>query len=303
MKLFLKALPVMFVLIISTQLFSQEEITPVIPADGASDINVGIIKWNGTEGNTYDIYFGLTENPELYKSNLQVCEEKPVLLELNKKYYWRVVEKKDDKELRTSKIFSFSTLPIELNPAVEYKPCVDTRDYKIYWTVTINGNEWFAHNLDFEEQGFSYYYNDDESKKVYGKLYTGTALNDNSVKLCPEGWHIPTLAEWEDLLNSFGGYKNAGKDLKESSDNFWRESKKNERTNKSGMTILPSGSRDSKPSYSNLGKYSMFWTSTKSPKVKEGFMTVDFGFMRDNAINEHGDLNWGYSIRCVRNKK
>ena len=109
-----------FVVFSNNKIYAQKEITAVLPTDGASNINIGILKWSAQEGMKYDLYFGLSANPELFKSDLDTMELKPIILELNKKYYWKIVEKKEGKVIRTSKIFTFSTLPITLNPTVEY---------------------------------------------------------------------------------------------------------------------------------------------------------------------------------------
>ena len=228
-------------------------------------------------------------------------EVKPVILELNKKYYWKIVEKKNGKVIRTSKIFAFSTLPITLNTTLKYKSFVDLRDYKIYWTITVNGKEWFVQNLDYDLPNNSWYYDNSETNKVYGKLYSGQSLTTNLSDICPKGWHIPSQQEWTDLINTFGGLKVAGAALKETTDLYWRNSKY-DRTNSSGITVLPAGSRDTKPSFSNLNKYTSFWTSTPNPKVRNSFSTIDFGFMRDNVIVSDGDPGWIYSIRCVKDK-
>jgi uncharacterized protein (TIGR02145 family) len=300
-NLLLLLLCISFAMQLNKTVYSQKEIAALLPIDGSINVNVGILKWLGAPGSKHDLYLGLSANPVLYKSDLDTTEEKPVILELNKKYFWKVVEKKVGKEIRTSKVFSFSTLPITLNPSVGYKPFVDLRDYKVYWTIKIGEKEWFAQNLDYELQDLSWYYNNSVSNKVYGKLYSGHLLTTNMEDICPEGWHIPTQQEWTDLINVCGGLKNAGPSLKETTDLYWRNSK-NKRTNESGMTILPAGSRDSKPDFSNLGKYSFFWTSTPNPKIKNSFFTIDFGFMRDNGIFNPGDPNWNFSIRCVKDK-
>lgn len=278
---------------------AQKEISAVFPPDGSSNVNAGVLKWTAQEGMKYDLYFGLTAHPPLYKSDVETMELKSVILELNKKYYWKVVEKKDGKTIRTSKVFSFSTLPIALNASLVYKSMHDSRDNKVYWTITHNGKEWFVQNLDYDLQGKSWYYDDSESNKGYGKYYSGQALTSNPNDICPEGWHIPSLQEWTDLINAFGGFKLAGSALKESTDAYWRAYKVG-RTNASGMTVLPAGSRDSKPSFANLGKYANFWTSTPNPKVQNSFNTINFGFMRDNLISGTGDPAWSYSVRCVK---
>jgi len=282
-----------------TSLYAQDEINALQPINGSSNVNIGILKWTVKEGCLYDLHFGTTQSPTLYKSGLQTGEEKPVVLELNKTYYWKVVEKKDGKETRSSKIFSFSTLPITLNPSVKYNSFVDLRDYKVYWTTNIDGKEWMVQNLDYDLPSFSFYYDNSEANKVYGKLYLGEALTGKQKEICPEGWHIPTREEWENLLKISGGYKSAGVAIKESSAKYWRTSNF-ARSNSSGMTILPAGSRDSKPSYSNMGKYTFFWTSTPDVKTPGSFYNIDIGFMRDGVINNPGDKNWSYSIRCLK---
>lgn len=290
-----------FVIFSNCKIYAQKEISAVLPADRANNVNVGILKWSAQEGMKYDLYFGTSTNPSLFKSNLDTMEVKPIILELNKKYYWKIVEKKNGKEIRTSKIFTFSTLPITLNASLKYNSFVDLRDYKIYWTITVNEKEWFVQNLDYDLQNNSWYYDNSETNKIYGKLYAGQSLTTNPNDICPEGWHIPTQQEWTDLVNAFGGLKVAGSTLKETTDLYWRNSKV-VRTNKSGMTILPSGSRDSKPSFANLGKYTSFWTSTPNPKIPNSYYAINLGFMRDNLIIDGGDPNWSYSIRCVKDK-
>jgi len=278
---------------------AQTQISAIQPVDNAKNVQIGVIKWNALADHQYDLYFGTTANPPIYNADLQHGEEKPVILELNKKYYWKVVEKKEGKVLRTSKVFSFSTLPIQLNPKVNYIALVDTRDHKVYWTVKIGEKEWFAQNLDFDLAEMSWYYDNNPQNSLYGKLYAGKALTINQQGICPETWHIPTIEEWNDLIENSGGLKTVGKNLKDSSPLYWRTSNM-ARSNDSGMTVLPAGSRDSKPSYANMGKYTFFWTSTPDQKVAGSFLNIDLGFMRDKVNISPGDQNWSYSIRCVR---
>ncbi len=285
----------------SLSVYGQNAISAVFPNDGAKNINVGIIKWETHEGDRFDLYFGTNPNPPLYKADLLIMEEKPIIIELNKTYYWKIVEKKGSKILRTSKIFSFSTLPIQLNTSVDYTYIVDKRDYKVYCTTVVNGKEWLAQNLDYELPNNSWYYDNSEANKVYGRLYLGQSLTTNPNDICPEGWHIPTQQEWTELISAFGEVKTVGSALKDKTNLYWRNSNC-ARTNSSGMSILPAGSRDSKPSFANLGKYTFFWSSTPSPKILNSFIKTDFGFMRDNVNFEVGDPKWSYSIRCVKDK-
>jgi len=279
--------------------FSKTVIKAVFPADGAKDVNTGILEWSGKEGSQFDLYFGTDSDPVLYKSNLKKMIEKPVIIGLNKKYYWKVVEKQNDIVVGTSKVFSFTTLPIQLNPSLKYNSFIDSRDGRVYWTIKIGGKEWMAQNLDYDLSGRSWYFSDSVKNKVYGRLYSGEAVSSSASDICPEGWRIPSEDDWRELLSELGGEKKAGLSLKESSGKLWSKSK-NPGNNESGMTVLPSGSRDSKPSYSNLGKYAFFWTSTPVPKKPENYYKIDLGFMRDQVNISSGSAGWGYSIRCVK---
>jgi uncharacterized protein (TIGR02145 family) len=60
--------------------------------------------------------------------------------------------------------------------------------------------EW---NLAFENKqpAWCYYKNKKGSGKEYGKLYNYYAVIDTR-GLAPEGWHIPSLDEWNQLIDS-----------------------------------------------------------------------------------------------------
>jgi uncharacterized protein (TIGR02145 family) len=94
--------------------------------------------------------------------------------------------------------------------------------------VTIGKQKWSTTNLDVEsfkngdpikeaktneewilaeqsgEPAWCYYDNDEKNESQYGKLYNWHAVND-SRGLAPDGWHIPTDAEWKELSQHLGG--------------------------------------------------------------------------------------------------
>jgi len=292
---------VLTALIICTTLSASSlpAIKAEFPVNNAININTGILRWSAIEGAvTYDLYLGTSSNPMLYKQGLTSVEEKPVVFGFSRKYFWQVFAITAERDTIKSDLFSFTTLPVQLMPDLKYESYVDLRDYKIYWSVDIGSKQWMISSLDYDLQDHSWYYDNSEENKIYGRIYDGSFLIDNST-LAPSGWHIPSLEEWEALLSAVGGIKDAGIYLKESSDLYWRKSNYS-RTNSSGFSILPSGSRDGSGKFSNGGKYVFFWTTTPDQKIVGNFRKVDFGFMRNNAILTTAETNYGYSVRCVK---
>ncbi len=110
----------------------------------------------------------------------------------------------------------------------------------------------------------------------YGALYNWYAVNTN--KLCPEGWHVPTDLEWDQMAlfldpeaimwaeeSSIAGGK-----LKETGLTHWTSS--NPSTNETGFTALPGGTNgigstgNTVGAFFGLGQNGYWWTSTILPE-------------------------------------
>lgn len=71
---------------------------------------------------------------------------------------------------------------------------------------------WACYNVDTDYPGSKVYGGDETKRSSYGGLYNWTQIMASG--FCPEGWHIPTLAEWQTLIDFLGGDAVAGGHLK-----------------------------------------------------------------------------------------
>lgn len=126
----------------------------------------------------------------------------------------------------------------------EYGTLTDDRDGQEYKTVEMNGVTWMAENLRYEaaDSAKSYCYMDSCAK--YGRYYRYPLVSDSTEALCPSGWHVPTLGDWDDLLDFVGD--SAGIDLKavygwEYINSVGKTITKNHGMDKYGFGIVPNG--------------------------------------------------------------
>jgi len=126
---------------------------------------------------------------------------------------------------------------------------------------------------------------------TYGRVYNwSTAMNG----VCPEGWHLPSDAEWTTLTNSVGGETTAGTKLKANSP-LWNSNGKG--TDDYGFSALPGG-RYYSGTFGGVGFYGDWWSATEyngSAYSRDMFYGGDV----HRASSDKTDL---YSVRCVRDK-
>jgi len=77
---------------------------------------------------------------------------------------------------------------------------MDTRDNQKYPIIKIGEQIWMAKNLNFASVKSYCYDNDLENCKKYGRLYEW----ESALKSCPEGWHLSTEYEWQELEKFLG---------------------------------------------------------------------------------------------------
>ncbi len=235
----------------------------------------------------------------------------------------------------------------------------DSRDGKVYNTVTIGEQVWMAENLAYlpivvgpeacslepgHEADKYYYVNGYNGTDVaaakattnyqtYGVLYnwpaamngaTSSDANPSGVQgICPDGWHLPSDAEWMQLESFLAknGYNFDGSISSEWDDprlkiaislasaTGWAASYflgviGNTNTaydiyrNKSGFSALPGGYRVSGGRFSRIGIEGGWWSSTQIDTIFAWDRKLTYTESRVDRLN--GVKGNGLSVRCVR---
>ncbi|MDR1829665.1 MAG: fibrobacter succinogenes major paralogous domain-containing protein [Candidatus Fibromonas sp.] len=169
----------------------------------------------------------------------------------------------------------------------------DPRDGKVYKTVKIGKQVWFAENLNFDCKGSKCYNDDPKNAEKYGRLYNWETA---CCEACPDGWHLPNMAEWETLVDFAGGEDIAGQKLKAKSG--WDH--KGNGTDEFGFSALPGGYGYYSGGFVTAGDYGHWWTS------KEGEINTDNAYYRimccsnDFASWNNFDSCYLLSVRYVQ---
>ncbi len=173
-------------------------------------------------------------------------------------------------------------------------------------TYTPSTSDWLK--LDSENSAYCFYQNNDSLRKyTTGGLYTWAAATNNSrygseslpsnlKGVCPDGWHLPSNAEWE-LLDSVltvdAGTSAIGKHLK---DKYSWDSNKGD--NRYYFNALASGFRTRAGQYDEFGASCGWWSATET-----GSDIAYIRYFRSNGQELQSLYNYkttGYSVRCVQ---
>ena len=173
----------------------------------------------------------------------------------------------------------------------------DSRDGKVYKTVTIGTQTWMAENLAYKADNGCWAYNNDQSNvATYGYLYDWKTAKT----VCPSGWHLPSDAEWKTLRNKYGRYNLeyiAGGVLKATSN--W-SSPNTDATNSSGFTALPGGYRYiTGNKFEYIGEKAYWWSSTEynSRFAWYTYIVYNSGAVYQSFVFSNMS---GFSVRCIK---
>ena len=206
----------------------------------------------------------------------------------------------------------------ELNPAgtiltfvaeLESNIFIDPRDNKRYKTVKIGNQTWLAENLNYSGNNNSVgvYYGSGttpgnaEPFAKAGRLYTYA----EALTVAPPGYHLPSDAEWDTLVNFIGGATGGGTKLKSRNSEqpqnaAWNLNSGNpgDGTDNYGFTGLPGGYRAADSSFYNVGNHGYWWSSTADGASNAFRRNLNY----NNADVGRASISKAasFSVRCLK---
>jgi uncharacterized protein (TIGR02145 family) len=189
---------------------------------------------------------------------------------------------------------------------------------EIYKTVVIGTQTWMAENLNYDVVGSKCYNNQESNCDTYGRLYdwsTAMALpsscnstscsgqvNAKHKGICPPGWHIPSNADWDELMTAVGGSSTAGTYLKATSG--WYNCGSSGSGNSylcedtHGFSALPGGYGYSDGSFSSVGNRGYWWSASENYSDRAYYRYMDYNY--EYAYYSGNNKNNLFSVRCVQ---
>jgi len=172
-------------------------------------------------------------------------------------------------------------------------------DGNTYNTISIGNQTWLTENLKVTkyndqvpislvlddaswstqtEPAYCYYQGDIANTNVYGNLYNWHVIN-NAKNVCPSGYYVPSIADWEELITFVGGNAVAGGKLKEMGLEHWLD---------------PNTGAD------NLSYMAYVWSSTSIDAQSSSIILV--GYDSPACYTSDSHILTGLPIRCLKDE-
>lgn len=190
---------------------------------------------------------------------------------------------------------------------------VDTRDNKEYYFSTVGGVNWMKSNLSYAQLGKSLY--SEVMDPLFGRYYT----YEEAKKACPEGWSLPSDADFAALANALAAgaqfkpfesfEKAAGQFICKASFNgsiLWPYNPAIKITDNPRFAALPAGylnvmDHDKDSRYHSFQELALFWTVDQHPSDASQAMYRVLNLDSDVFMSASADKSsMAMSVRCIK---
>lgn len=186
----------------------------------------------------------------------------------------------------------------------------DLRDGAVYYTAEAGGKTWMKNNLHYAGSGAPYE-NSNAMDAIFGRFYTW----NEAVEACPDGWRLPSDADFAALATSVAPQGTVFKAFEEFpgvagnlmvnakfvGERMWEYWPQVDITNKTGFCALPVGYAiysGSGNRFVGINTYAMFWTS--DTEGENGFYRYIHVQESDIHIGKGDKDSFRATVRCVK---
>lgn len=220
------------------------------------------------------------------------------------------------------------SITFELHEGIDCPGGVSDIDGNEYDVVRIGNQCWMADNMrttryadgtaipnvegedDWDElgtteKGYCWYENNPQYAGTYGALYNwqaasgGISGNENPSGIqgvCPDGWHLPGNAEWQEMFAFMveEGYQGVKGDALKSNSGW---DNNGNGSDVYGFNAKPAAYRYDFGQFNEMGETTYFWTTTELDDGSYAKKLMDSGPTVYEPIPDKG---YGFSVRCVK---
>lgn len=158
----------------------------------------------------------------------------------------------------------------------------------------VDNSDWVNAGLD-SLPAWCFYMNNSGIGDTHGRLYNWYVASDDR-NVCPEGWHVPGIEEFDKLTDYLGGDTIAGAKMKPKG--YWGPPNEGAE-NESGFTALPSGGRLQIGEFYLIGNGTYYWNSSDYGLLNGGNCRI-LSSQHKGAVENGQSKYFGASIRCVK---
>jgi len=166
-----------------------------------------------------------------------------------------------------------------------------------YYTTMVNGRTWLRENVGLETMGVPR-----ANVQVMYKIFGGFYNYSEALSVCPDGWELPSKAEYEALVGSVSNVGDLYGNIKFNDTKMWTYWRDVHITDATRMSIIPVGfavKADDNVTFKDIYKRAVFWTkdSADENNAIACYFYESTNCLYSGAYNKN---DFYASVRCIK---